>query len=212
MASEKRPSLKSPLFRGSFVHLAKPRVTENDDGSESSQYEITMAMPKTAPATKAFIADLTRMLQSSAEDKHGGKVKAVTLKHYPIKDGDEMADSNEDGKYDNFRDHWVITAKSNFKPDAIDINGDPLLTTDELYSGAWYKIQVSTWAWENKKGGRGVSINLEAVIKMKDDKRIGGGVKAADAFKDDIGTGETSNETEPTDEPTAKPGKRNLLG
>lgn len=186
MAKPQRETLKSPLFRGSFVYLAKPRTQDRDDGTESEKYQMTLVLPKGKKSTKEFIGNLEKLLLKTAKEKHGD-VPKNKLKHWPIKDGD-----NHDNE--QFAGHWLIQASSNFKPSVIDTNGDELTTEDELYSGAWYKAKISAWAWANKKSGKGVSVNLESAIKMKDDKRFGGGSDAKDDFADEVSESEDGDE------------------
>jgi hypothetical protein len=188
MAKEKRPSVKTPLFRGSFVNLAKPRKVSDD--SDKEQYSMLIPLPKDKPATKAFIKELLALIQSASDAKHGAGFERKKLKYFPVKDGD--GPDYEDNE--QFNGHWLIRCASNFKPSAIDIHGDELLTADELYSGAWYKAKLSVWAWANPKGGKGVSINLDSVIKMKDDTRFGGGSNASEDFAEDITGGDKEEE------------------
>ncbi len=169
--------LKTPLFRGSFVNLAKPR--KRDEDSDKEQYSIMICLPKKEQSTKAFMLELEKAIQQVSAEAHGKAIPKERLKHYPVKNGDDF--ENED-----FHGFWCINAASNFKPSCIDVNGDELLTADELYSGAWYKVKISPWGWNNPKSGKGVSINLESAIKMKDDKRIGGGSNAKADFAEDV--------------------------
>jgi hypothetical protein len=181
--ADKRQSIKTPEFRGNFVYLAKARKTTGDDGKEKEAYEISIVLPKNTPSTKAFIAECKKMILACYIAKHGQpKDGKLRMKHYPIKDGDET-------EVDTFQGCYVIGAKSNFRPSCIDAHGDEISTTDDLYSGAWYKCKISAWGWNNPKSGKGISINLESVIKTRDDKKIGGGSNAADDFADDISEG-----------------------
>jgi hypothetical protein len=182
MATADRPSVKTPLFRGSFVNLIKPRKGDKDDPNSKETYQILIPLKKDSPATKAFIKELLACIAKASAEKHGQAIPPKRLKHFPVKDGDTF--DNEE-----FHGFWCIRAASNFKPSVVSVSGDPLLTTDEVYSGAWYKAKLSAWGWNNPKSGKGVSLNIESAIKMKDDARIGGGSNAADDFKDDITEG-----------------------
>ncbi len=187
MSKEKR-SLKTPMFRGSFVNLHKPR--KRDEASDKEQYSIMIVLPKAKPSTKDFIAKLQKMITEASAEKHGAPgLPKNKLKHYPIKDGDDM-------DHEQFHGHWCINAASNFKVHCVDEHLEDLTTGEELYSGAWYKVKISAWAWTNPKSGKGVSINLESVIKLKDDTRIGGGSNAKDDFADDAVEDEGGSEEE----------------
>lgn len=181
MAKE-RTYIKTPMFRGSFVYLIKARSQERDDGSTSEKFSIFIPLPKAAASTKQCIKELLAAVQAASAEKHGTALTPKQLKSFPIKDGDDMEN-------DQFHGHWCINAAANFKPNVVDINGEELLTENEVYSGAWYKVMLSVWAWTSKKGGKGVSINVHSAVKLKDDDKFGGGSKAADDFADDIKQG-----------------------
>ncbi len=187
MATKKRTTIKTPLFRGSFVYLATPKKDTNEAGMETEAYKILIPLKKDAPATKACIKELLAAVAEASAAKHGKAIPPADLKHFPIKNGDKF--ENED-----FHGHWCINAKANYKPSVVDINGDVLLTGDEIYSGAWYKAMLSCYAWTNAKGGKGVSINIESAIKLKDDTRFGGGSNAAEDFAEDLQDGGTKDD------------------
>ena len=45
---------------------------------------------------------------------------------------------------------------------------------DEVYSGCYANVKVSIYAYNNPKGGKGISAGLVAVQKTKDGARLGG--------------------------------------
>ncbi len=195
MADKKAMTVKTPVFRGSFVNLAKPRKRDDDDKGEG-KYSILIVLPKDKPSTKKFLMDIKKCIQKAYADKHGKTIALEDLRtrlpHYPIKNGDKM-------EQENFHGHWCINAASNFKPHSVDKTGEDLTTADDLYSGAWYRCLLSAWGWHNPKSGKGVSINLLSAIKMKDDKRFGGGSNAAEDFKEDIEEGEDDEDGDDSD-------------
>ncbi len=201
-----RVSLKTPLFRGSFVNFDKPRARKNEDGSAGkAQFSVLIVVPKDKKSTKVFIEALTAALVACGVEKHGAAIMKrpdpknkgkflkrapdKAFKHWPIHDGD-------DSENEAFHGHYTINAASNFKPSVIDVNGDELTTADEMYSGAWYKAKISPWAWANDLGGKGVSVNLESAIKIKDDTRFGGGSDAKKDFEDEVSEDEAGDEDE----------------
>ncbi len=180
MAKQQRPSVKTEIFRGSYVALAVPKKNVDDNGKETENYQIFIPLKKTDASTKKTIAELLNIIKIASGEKHGTPLGPKQLKHFPIKDGDgpDMPEQ--------FNGYWCINAKANFKPNVVDIAGNVLQSTEEIYSGAWYKAKLSCYAWINKKGGNGVSINIESAIKIKDDEKFGGGSSAADDFAEDI--------------------------
>jgi hypothetical protein len=184
---------KTPTFRGSYVALIKPKVQKGDDGQDKKpQYSMLACFPKNDPTTKAFLPKLKALINEAYKAKFGKPINEAHPK-YPIKNGDAIGD---DGAH---KGQWCLNLASNFKPDAVDKDGNKLETEDEAYSGAWYRAKISAWAWDHKVGGKGVSLNLETVIKIKDDEEFGGGGNAADDFADELGEGGT----DPADEEVA---------
>lgn len=195
MAKEKK-NLITPECRGSYVNFIEPRkVTEDADPA----YSVLIPLKKDSKATEAFMKRLLRAVDDAVTEKFGKKIAHSKLRHFPIKDGDKETD--EDG---NVNPHhagcYLIRASSKFKPQVIDKNGNTLYTNEEVYSGAWYRVSISVWAWSHKTGGKGVSINLHNAMKVKDDERFGGGTTAAQDFGDLISEDDDENEDEDEDD------------
>ncbi len=161
-------NIVSPEFRGSFVHVLKPR--RRDDGDGDPTYEMTIVLPKADRETTDFIANLEERFEIVMKDVIGKVIPFEKCKHYPIRDGDDM-----DG--DEFKGCWVISTKNKRKPGIMvrEEDGSRRAINDEseIYSGAWYHASVRPYAWENKYG-KGVSVSLEGVLKIRDDEAFGG--------------------------------------
>lgn len=176
----KRVKLTTPEFRGSFVNLVKARAIE---AGKEPKFSVMIVLPKGTPETSAFLGKLKKALDDAYAAKHGKLVPSATMKHYPIKDGATIG-------IEGMEKSWCITAANKYKPGAISRAGEKLLSEDELYSGAWYRVSVSAWAWSHATGGKGVSVNLESVLKVKDDARIGGGSNPDEDFAQFIDGGD----------------------
>jgi hypothetical protein len=53
---------------------------------------------------------------------------------------------------------------------------------EELYSGAYYRASIRCFAWEHPTGGKGVSVALDNVMKIKDGEAFSGKSSASDDF------------------------------
>lgn len=177
MANEKKTpattNLITPPFRASFVHLVKPRAAAE---GAPEKYSLMVVLPESDPKTAPFLADLQARCDAVAKEKFGGKLpKKMRL---PFRDGDEE---------DN-RPEWAgcvvfpASASLEFKPQIVDTDLQEIIDPAELYSGAWYRVSLRPYAWEHPTGGKGVSIGLVNVQKVRDDDPFSGGVKAADEF------------------------------
>lgn len=166
----------TPEFRGSFVHLVKPHAMKVREGEKQPEprFQITAAIPKTDP----FWAKLKKLVEETATAKWG---KIPPKLKSPIKDGDEP--DNDGNERAEFKGKYTIQCSSKNKPGIVDANLQPIMSEDEIYSGAWYRASLRCYAWEHPTGGKGVSIALDNVMKTKDDEAYSGRSKAEDDFK-----------------------------
>ena len=58
-----------------------------------------------------------------------------------------------------------------------------LTTDDEVYSGMHCQVSYSFYFWNNKYG-KGLTVKVNGVLKVKDDERFGGGPSVAEMFGD----------------------------
>jgi hypothetical protein len=167
--------LITPEFRGSFVHLLEPHAMKAAPGEKQPdpRYSITMAIPK----GDAFWAKFDKMVEEAAVGKWG---KIPPKLKVPKKDGDDV---DMDGNpRPEFQGKFTVAATSKNKPGIVDANLQPVISADEIYSGAWYRASIRAYAWEHATGGRGVSIALDNVMKARDDEAFSGRSKAENDF------------------------------
>lgn len=169
----------TPEFRGSFVHLLEPHAIKAKQGEKQNdpRYSITIPVDKKDPFWKKIDA----LIEETAVAKWG-KVPAK-LKN-PKKDGDE---GDDDGNVrPELAGKWSVQAGCGLKskPGVVDANLQPIMSADEIYSGAWYRASIRAYAWEHPTGGKGVSIALDNVMKVKDDEAFSGRTNASADFAD----------------------------
>ena len=157
--------LMTPEFRGSFVHLVKARSY----GDGEPKFSITVVLERDDP----FWAKLEKRIDDVARKKFGSIPERMES---PIKSGKDM-------KLPEFKGMDFCRAQSTEKPGVVDVEGVTLLDRNALYSGAWYRAVIKPYAWEFGKK-RGVSIQLDNVLKVRDDDPLSGKASAADDFAD----------------------------
>lgn len=168
--------LVTPEFRGSFVHILEPHAIKVREGEKQPEprYQITIPIAKTDPFWKKVEA----LVEETAKAKFG---KVPPKLKSPIKDGDEP--DNDGNERPEFSGKFTIQATSKNKPGIVDAGLNPIMTADEIYSGAWYRASIRAYAWDHPTGGKGVSIALDNVMKVRDDEAFSGKSKAEDDFK-----------------------------
>ena len=157
----------TPEFRGSFVHLDRPSTMKGQPDSEP-RYQMLCAFD----ADDEFWDIMEDAVEQAAKEKFG---KVPPKFKSPIKDGD-------DEEYDNLKGCLYFNASNSRKPGVVDQGMSPVIDPEELYSGAWYRASVNVWAWEHPTGGKGASVSLNNVMKIKNDQRYDGGTAAQDDF------------------------------
>jgi hypothetical protein len=191
----------TPPFRGSYVNFLTPRKPSED---ADPQYSVLIVLPKKDKKTKLFMKRLDDAIDGVLKEKFGKVIPRARLNNFPVKDGDD--DVDDDGNA-QFPGCWLIRATNKRKPGVIDKKGNDLFEEEDVYSGAWYHVSVSPWAWDHKTGGKGVSINLHNACKVKDDEKF---TSIADAHEDFGELLEDGDDDDEEDEPV-KPRKKDPL-
>lgn len=181
--------IRTPEFRGSFVHLLTPRKRDKDKPAE---YTITIVLPKENP----FWKRLDLLIEKAARKKFGDydPDELVTTR----KDADKIRDKKDRTKlrYPEWKGCYTIEAKCKEdrppRPGIVmrDEDGDIVDVTErsDIYSGAYYVATVRVGPWTHVESNRfGVSLFLENVCKMRDGKPFSSRATAAEDFADFVG-------------------------
>ena len=154
--------------RLSYANIWEARQSLEGD---KMQYSCSLLIPKsdvnTVQAIKALMAKIEK---EATTTKWGGK-KPATYTHPLLRDGDaERADD------ETYAGCYFMNAKANadHPPKIIDARCNPIMDRDEVYSGCYANVKVSIYAYNNPKGGKGLSAGLVAIQKTKDGARLGG--------------------------------------
>lgn len=169
-------SVTTGKVRLSFVHLLKPYA--HQPGQEET-YSTTILLPKSDVETKARIdAAIEEAKKKGAADKWGGVVPPIVPT--PIYDGDGVRPSDGMEFGPECKGHWVFTArsKSDYPPEVVDANCNPIISHAEVYSGMYGRVNVSffPYAYGGKKG---IGCSLGPVQKLADGEPLSGGAPTA---------------------------------
>lgn len=174
----------TPKFRARWVNLV--------EADEKGKFNITMLFSKDAD-----LKPLKALIIAVIKDKWGDKFKPNQLS-LPLKDGNEKVNAETGEVYAEYVDTTWATASTKYAVTVLDATkGKKPIPTAELkaavYDGCYCIAQIGAYGWEYKddKSGkvikRGVSFQLENLLKYADGEPIGGGgkrQKAEDAFAD----------------------------
>lgn len=156
------------------VVTKKPvRLTFTFLPDEDGVFRTSVLIPK---RDKALIKQIEEAIEEAKEygksAKWGGKIPR-NLK-IAFQDGD---DTDLD-KYPENEGHFLLNARSKKKVGLVDIDRQPILDADEIYSGCWAYVSVTSFAYDNES--KGVSFFLNNIMKARDDERFGGGASSPD--------------------------------
>lgn len=194
---KKNGNMVTPLFRAAFVALLKPKGMSNNPEGEK-KYSVTMIFPK-GTDHKPLKDYIMRIAKEKWGEKGADIIKRQEASDKRIfKDGSLMAE-----KYAGFEEGVpYLSASNKEKPNLVGTQAGPSGTLVELteesdfVSGYYAIASVRPYCWDNKFG-KGVSLSLQNVQKIKEGERLGGGrSKANEDFEpiedDDMELSESS--------------------
>ncbi|HYD90921.1 MAG TPA: ssDNA-binding protein [Flavobacterium sp.] len=171
------------LARISYAHVFKP-TSVAPDKPDTLKYSVVLCIPK---KNKGLYIKLKKAKQAAIEwgientKEWGGAKPLKKFQDDVIKDGDEDFDLDKNPEY---KGCWIISAKSDRKPGVIGKDKEELTTDDEFYSGCFARFDIKFFPYG--KVGKGISVQLNNLQKIKDGERLAGKVQSADeAFEDD---------------------------
>ena len=169
------------VVRGSYVSVLEPK--DFGDGQDP-KYSMALLIPKSDNATLRKIkAAQKAALEAKKNIFKGGKIPANWKDTLRDGDNDASIDVDENPEY---ADHYFMNVSSKSKPGVVDRDLNPILDASEIYSGAYYRVAMTAFAFNNN-GNQGVSFALNNVQKVKDGEPFGGvNAKAEDDFDDDF--------------------------
>lgn len=156
--------------RLSYANIWEARQSMEGD---KMQYSCCLLIPKTDTATIQAIKTLMAKIEKEAKaTKWSGRMPA-SYAHPLLRDGDTDPTKGGDS---NYAGCYFINAKANadHPPKIIDARCNPVMDRDEVYSGCYANVKVSIYAYNNPKGGKGLSAGLVAIQKTKNGARLGG--------------------------------------
>ena len=174
MANLKPTEVVTGPVRISWPALFEPRLKspELDPAvPDNLRYQATLLFPPDYDLKPLYAA-----LQVAALERFGPNFRMSRDKN-PIKDAEIKS------HLDGYEEGWhFLNVKSKFKPAVVDQRRSPIDDPDKIYPGCWCRFLISTFAWENKIGGKGVSFGLNMVQLVRDDTRLDGRKPALDVF------------------------------
>lgn len=155
--------------RFSYANVFEPKSINGSEPKYSCAILIDKKDKKTLDKIEAAIAAAIE----EGKGKWGGKIpKKLKL---PLRDGDEERDDEA------YEGKMFINANSKSKPGVVDEDLNPIMDSDEFYSGCYGRASINFFAF-NSNGSVGVAAGLNNLQKLEDGDRLSGGSSAEEDF------------------------------
>lgn len=178
MTKQTNPAAETKVITGkvrlSYANLFKAKAV--NDGGEA-KYSVSLIIPKSDRKTVAAIKKaIEAAMQNGSASKWGGKIpKNLKL---PLRDGDEEREDDS-----NYANAYFINATSKTAPGLVDKHRQPIMSEEDLYSGAYAFVSVNFYPYDTN-GSKGIACGLNNVMKAADGDFLGGRASADEDFKD----------------------------
>lgn len=150
--------------RLSYAHLDKPHVSQKSTDA-TPKYEVTCVIPKTDKETLAVVKAAYDEAVAFGKERINAKWKPSPKSEF-LKDGDELEDPR------NFAGCMFFAARSSRPVPVLNRLKDEI-KPEEAYSGCYAYVSADLFPYS--KGQDGISAGLNAVLKLGDGERLGGG-------------------------------------
>ena len=149
----------SPMGDLMWAKVLTPGIQNAGKKDEKEAYSIDLLMPKGDPEAEAFVKSLKQLFLSQHGTASRPGQNGLPYKTYRNDDGDET----DIWKFSFSRN--TVTRRGNpLPPPAVqDASGQPWPRDMLIGNGSTGKIAFTYFAWDSEEGGKGISLQLEAV-------------------------------------------------
>jgi len=156
--------------RFSYANVFQPKASVEGG---TPKYSVSIIIPKSDKETINKINKAFEDTKAAAAAYFGGSVPKG-LKG-GLRDGDEEKD---DAAYAGC---YFINANSAQKPGVVDQDLNPIMDTEEFYSGCYGRASITFYPY-NAQGSKGIACGLNNVQKLEEGEKLGGSTSAAADF------------------------------
>ena len=161
--------------RLSYEHVWEPASINGGN----PKYSVCAMIPKSDVATVEKVRKAIDAAYREGEGKLKGSGKTVppmTAIKNPLRDGD--LDRPDDPA---FAGMWFVNANTDRAPGIVDLDCNPILDRNEVYSGCFCRVSLTFYAF-NSNGNRGIACGLNNLQKVRDGEHLGGRMSAEAEF------------------------------
>ena len=148
--------------RLSFVHLFKPHAIVE---GQTPKYSVALLIPKSDKVSVDKIKGAVEAAKANYLEKHPG-AQIPARPRSVVYDGDGVRESGEEFGPE-CKGCYVVNASSLSKPVVVDIDKNPILDEQEVYSGCYGKAVINFYYYDTA-GNKGISAGLNGIMKTAD--------------------------------------------
>lgn len=170
-------------FQVSFPKIFKPNVNERGE----DVYSLTCVFDN-----EEDLKSVKKIAIEAAKAKFGDKMDDPKFKKkfkWPFKTEDDI----DTEKFPNFEGKFYFDAKTKYSPNLVDQKRQEIIDEDDFYAGCYARAVVTAYGYDTGSN-RGVAIGLQAIQKMADGEKLGGGKRNAEDLFEAVEVEETSSD------------------
>lgn len=189
MAEKER--IITPIGRVSFPYLDTPKVWDKNDPNEKPKYSVNLIFSKAemTPADREALKKLKSACMKAGldmfppqKDRNGNEIEGsgYSKKHYswPFRSGTEPSVVGKEGYGEGTE---FVSLRSEFPVQLLNARKEPISASD-IYAGCYARACVTISAYKHIKGGKGVTMFLAAVQKIRNGDPLSSGIDASNDF------------------------------
>ena len=173
MAKQNNTKVVTGIVRLSYANIWDPKAPVSGG---DPRYSCSLIIPKSDTET---VDAINRAIDCAIQEgigKFGGKIPNKAALKLPLRDGD--LERPDDPAYAGM---WFVNANSAHAPQIVDLDLNPILDRNEVYSGCYCRVSMTFYAF-NSNGNRGIACGLNNLQKVKDGEHLGGRISAEAEF------------------------------
>lgn len=165
MATNNSTKVVTGKVRFCYVNLFKP-VAMNE--GEAEKYSVCIVIPKRDTVTIEKINRAIEAAKIAGKAKLADKNGKIPLNiKIPLRDGD--IDRADDPAFEN---SYFINCSCLRRPGVVDLNLDPIMDPEEVYSGCYGRVSINFYAFN--ANSKGIAAGLNNVQKLEEGERLAG--------------------------------------
>lgn len=178
MAQEQSTKVVTGKVRFCYVNAFEARAMNE---GEEPRYSVCILIDKSDKTTLDRINAAIEAAKVVGKAKLAGKTGKIPANvKTTLRDGDIDRPDDE-----AFAGKMFVNANSSRRPQVVDANLNPIIDSEEFYSGCYGRASMTFYAYDFN-GNKGIACGLNNLQKLEDGEKLSGGSTAEEDFGDEL--------------------------